>query len=429
MIKSSDSSSVTHIRDTRDHGAMNVGDVLDVRETMAEPNPIESLRQTDGFSVHERPSGTTVHHVANNPPPSDRVLIDHELVGNSIRLNTRGGGGEVNQAPSPTPVPVHEVDAANGVQISDARIQQIYGSAIEVASQHADQGVGPMAQATWNHVTEQLAAEPGFQDPPGSGNVQWDQVMDYSMGIMSEIFVGGDTTRSGINRTGAEGPLGPILDRLPPVDADHVPDLAHSTEVNEAGNIAVWRSHLNPPGEGIRPEFDDGSGGQMRHTFVYMAIGYNTGAGGLQPSLTHTMGNWTHEALEDGTRQDFIAGQAAWIYGNTLWGAREAAARGDQNDGRNAAANSGMSMSGFFSGTFAPEMSVTYPSPNGPVAITPDVRWSSGSGASGSAVAVAAFDQIMSNGITRNMADNLPWAGTGRENETWFVIQGFYPRE
>lgn len=92
MIKSSDSSSVTHIRDTRDHGAMNVGDALDVRETMAEPNPIESLRQTDGFSVHERPSGTTVHHVANNPPPSDRVLIDHELVGNSIRLNIRGGG-------------------------------------------------------------------------------------------------------------------------------------------------------------------------------------------------------------------------------------------------------------------------------------------------------------------------------------------------
>lgn len=100
----------------------------------------------------------------------------------------------MNQAPSPTPVPVHEVDAANGVQNSDARIQQIYGSAIEVASQHADQGAGPMAQATWNHVTEQLAAEPGFQDPPGSGNVQWDQVMDYSMGIMSEIFVGGDTT-------------------------------------------------------------------------------------------------------------------------------------------------------------------------------------------------------------------------------------------
>lgn len=404
----------------------DVGGTHEPHEIDAGPSEIERFRDADAFAVQDQPSGTTVNHVANTPPPMDRMLRDHEIVGGTVRLN-RPTNTDVNQIQ--TTDPVHPVDAANGVQISDARIQEIYGSAIDVATQHADQGVGPTAQATWNHVTEQLAAEPGFQDPPGSGNVQWDQVMDYSMGIMSEIFVGGDTTASGINRTGGEGPLGPILDRLPPVAGDHVPDLPHSTGVDETGDIGQWRARLNPPGTGIRPEFDDGSGGQLRHTWVYTAIGYNTGAGGWQPSFTNTMGNWAHEALEDGTRQDFFAGQAGWIYGNTLWGAREAAAGGDQEAGRNAAANSGMSISGFFSGTFAPQMNPTYPSPDGPVTMEPDVRWSTGSEGSGSAVAMAAMNMILSNGITRNMADNLPWAGTGRENQTMPVIQGFYPRE
>lgn len=329
--------------------------------------------------------------------------------------------------------------AVADVTITDARIQELYGSTIEVATQYATQGVGPMAQATWNHLTEQLAREPGFQSPPGSGNVNWAQVMDYAMGMMSELFVGEAEVMHGLRTTGSQGPLTAVLERLPAPDPSHFPDLAHTatttdeagvTRGDEAGSPALWRASLNPAGTGIRPEFDDGSGGQMRHTWVYVAIGYNTASGGAQPSLTNTMGNWVHESIEPGgTRQDFFAGQAGWIYGSTLWGAREGAAQGDQTAGRNAAANSGMSISGFFSGQFAPQMNVTYPSPDGPVTVEPDVRWSTGSGSSGSAVAMAALERTMRNSITRNMVDNLPWAGTGRENDTMLVIQGYYPRE
>src|SRR5262249_45583299 len=149
------------------------------------------------------------------------------------------------------------------LKLSDETIQSIMRGAIAVADAYSTEGVGSTVQHTWNYLVQSFAQQPELQDPPGSGNVDWDTVIDCSMAVASDIFVGADTVQSGLDRVGAGGSqLGTILEALPRIPADAV----------TGGDIAAWRSSLNPPDAGLRPDFQDGSGGQLRHGWVYLAI-------------------------------------------------------------------------------------------------------------------------------------------------------------
>lgn len=305
-------------------------------------------------------------------------------------------------------------------EISDEELTGIMNGAIVTANLYAEDGAGATAQHTMNYLVQAFAANPAFQEPPGSGNVDWPSVLDYSMAVASHIFVGGDTVQSGLSRVGAGGSqLSQVLDTLPPVPTDAIP----------GGDLAAWRSSLNPPDASLRPDFQDGSNGQLRHGWVYLAIGYATGDQSFAGAAPRVIGAWGHEAWEDGTRQDFAMAMACFVEGQALWGARSAAGAG-YDEGANVAANWGMHIYGFFAGSFGAESSVTFPSPDGDVTLTAPTEWSMGSGVSGSTVAITALTQIAMNDITWNMMQNLPWASPdddwrGSSAQSYFVTQGW----
>lgn len=343
--------------------------------------------KTEGTGVTRAPSqkdGWTDVQVSQQ-----RTTAAKLLGGTDVSWNPPGGVRQQGGTPA--------VQQAGQVTQQQA-IADVTASTVSHIESLRGQGVGAMSQAALDHTVNELLNLPpsaGFRNADGSPN--WTKVADYSMAICGSIFVGPGELRKNVSMLPAseqQQQMLSILGEIPEVDL---------SQVAPGESAEAWRANLDTsnPRASLRSDFDDGSPGQARHTWMYIVAGYAmpsiTENGASMPSFAllanggHELveGNWSgavtslftghytsaQDSVTDydeaytqnnrGSRQDFSAGVAGFAFGSVLRGIRDAYAGTGYNS--SLALTMGVASAGFFAGPGDASQAQL----NSPVTLTP----------------------------------------------------------
>ncbi|MBL8953531.1 MAG: hypothetical protein JNK82_22335 [Myxococcaceae bacterium] len=233
---------------------------------------------------------------------------------------------------------------------SEASLRVATEAVLLAIESNRDAGVGTMSQVALDTAIAQFSAMPEFQN--ADGTIDHARVMDYAIACCANVFTGQDAVLSGMDRIpGSSGSFRAILDSMPQLDGSMI----------HGGDVAGWRASLDATnGSTLRADLDDGSGGQARHTWVFIAMGYAAPANALSQTALFA-GNWAHEYLDGGgTRQDFAASIGGGALGMSLRFLRDQIATQPETYDVEMVANVGSVVNAFFTGEGHPAGNTIY---------------------------------------------------------------------
>lgn len=276
-------------------------------------------------------------------------------------------------------------NATSGVTTQE--LTNVTNTVVNAVNANRGAGVGQMSQVALSTAVAELSRLPGFKNPDGSVNHQ--KVMDYAIALCGNVFTGKQALKEGLDRIpGRDGNLYAIIDSMPDLTAAQV-----------GGDVGTWRATLDTSNgkSSLLADFDDGSGGQARHTWVYIVMGYAAPANALSQTVL-LAGNFIHEGVESGgggSRQDFAAGWAGGAYGQMLRMLRDVMNDPNRNSGYDATllGRLGPMTGEFFTGT-----------------------------GDGGAIAAEALRNMWSIPAGHDAYLSLPWVDTGRRDESQLAV-------